>query len=244
MNRQLLAGLPVIVALLSPLWMELPSWAAEVDNPPAEAPIKRARPSAEVMAVVVKGRALRNAGDLDGGRAAFEDALAKARAAKDVAGESLALNNVASIYRYQAGLTSIAPNQSPPADLIGKSADLYAQAVKAARAVGDKFDEGYATLYLGVLAAGKGNADQAFKHYDDALTIFKALDDRYYTARTFMFMGSTTLYHRKQAEASLKHFEQALPLFRDAKYWNEAQWVVRDMDVAYEQLMAQAKGQR
>jgi len=244
MNYKLLAMLSLVVALMSLPILELPSSGAEVDNPPAVAPpTKSARPSAEVMTAVAKGRALRNAGDLDGGRAAFEGALAQARAANDVAGESLALNNVATIYRYQAGLHRISANQNPPADLIDKSADRYAQALKAARAAGDKFDEAYATLYLGVLAAGKGNADQAFKHYDEALPIFRSINDRYYTARTFMLMGSTTLYHRQQAEASLKHFEQALPLFRDAKYWNEAQWVVRDMDVAYEQLIAQPKGQ-
>src|SRR5262245_42356405 len=187
MERNRLVRISLVVPLVFVLLILSVFRTATADNPPAEAPLKNGRPTSEVAAVIAKGRALRNAGDLNGGRAAFDDALAKARAAKDVAGEALALNNVATIYRYQEGLQRMVANQNPPVDLIDKSADLYGKARTAARASGNKFDEAYATFYLGVLAAGKGDADQAFKHYDDAQTIFKALDDRYYIARTFMF---------------------------------------------------------
>jgi hypothetical protein len=74
--------------------------------------------------------------------------------------------------------------------------------------------------------------------------MYKALGDSYYHARTLMFMGTTTLYHRQRPESSLRYFEQALPLFRQVNYWHEAQWVISDMNVAYSQLTAQANGQR
>jgi len=217
------------------------SSAAGIDNPP---PTASPTPSPEVAELVARGRKLRNAGDLAGGRAAFDDALAKGRSTKDSAGESLALNNIASIYRYEAGLATITANQNPPLDLIDKSTDLYEQALQAARKARDKTDEAYATLYLGVLAAGRGDPDKAFNYYFDALEIYKALGDTYYHARTLMFMGTTTLYHRQRPDASLKYFEQALPLFREINYWHEAQWVISDMNVAYTQLTAQANGQR
>ncbi len=220
------------------------SSATGVDNPPPQPVVKNPTPTADVVAAVARGRSLRNAGDFAGGRAAFDEALAKARSTKDVAGEALALNNIATVYRYEAGLARITTNQNPPADLMDKSAEFYEQALRAARAAGNKTDEAYATLYLGVLAAGRGDADKAFKHYFDALETYKALDNRYYIARTLMLMGSTTLHRRQKAESSLKYFEAALPMFRDVKYWHEAQWVIDDMNIAYEQLKAEANGRR
>src|SRR6478736_1008049 len=135
------------------------SQVAGVDTPP---PATSPKPSPQVVLLVAKGRKLRNAGDFVGGRTAFDDALATARSTRDPAGESLALNNIASIYRYEAGLAKITANQNPPLDLIDKSTDLYEQALRAARKARDKTDEAYATLYLGVLAAGRGDPDKAF----------------------------------------------------------------------------------
>jgi hypothetical protein len=53
--------------------------------------------------------------------------------------------------------------------------------------------------------AGKNDADKAFKHYETALAIFKEIDDRYYTARSYLSMGATALYRRQQPEAALKY---------------------------------------
>jgi tetratricopeptide (TPR) repeat protein len=229
-----------------PFWaVALCSWvlsaAYGIDTPqPAASPA----PSSDVAALVAKGRMLRNSGDLMGGKAAFEDALAKARSLKDLSGEAAALNNLASVYRYDAGLDKITANQNPPLDLIDKATTHYEQALRAAGQAGNKTDEAYATLYLGVLAAGRGSPDKAFPYYVDALEKYKKLQDTYYQARTLMFMGATTLYHRHQPEASLKYFEQALPMFREVSYWHEAQWVINEMQVAYTQLRAQPKDAR
>jgi tetratricopeptide (TPR) repeat protein len=192
-----------------------------------------------VAAAVSVGRKLRNEGNDVAAIKAFDDALAKARLLKDQAGEALALNNLATVYRYQAGLSLITANQMPPAELVNKAARYYEQALAAAKAAGDRFDAAYALLYMGVLAAGRGEGDAAFRQYNEALTAFKALEDRYYTARTLMFMGATELYRRERSEASLQHFELALPLYRDTQYWHEAQAVLRDMAVAYDRLMTE-----
>lgn len=200
-----------------------------------------ARPSAEIAAAVGVGRRLRNGGNDAAALKAFEDALAKARLTKDQAGEALALNNLASVYRYQAGLNVIKANQKPAADLVDKAARHYEQALAAAKAAGDRFDAAYAQLYLGVLATGRGDSDGAFRRYDEAYAAFKLLDDRYYLARTQWLRGATELYRRQRPEAGLKHFEQALPLYREIQNWPEAQRVLLDMAAAYDQLLGQAK---
>src|SRR6187200_2471085 len=153
-----------------PFWaLALCSWvlsaAYGIDTPqPAASPA----PSSDVAALVAKGRMLRNSGDLMGGEAA-------------------ALNNLASVYRYDAGLDKITANQNPPLDLIDKATTHYEQALRAAGQAGNKTDEAYATLYLGVLAAGRGSPDKAFPYYVDALEKYKKLQDTYYQARTLMF---------------------------------------------------------
>jgi tetratricopeptide (TPR) repeat protein len=204
-------------------------------------PVADARPSPEVTAAVAVGRKLRNDGNDAAALKAFDDALAKARFAKDQAGEALALNNLASVYRYQAGLTTITANQAPAADLVDQAARHYEQALTAAKAAGNRFDAAYAQLYLGVLAAGRGDSVLAFRRYEEAFTTFNALDDRYYLARTQMFKGQTDLYRRQRPKESLQHFEQALALYREAQIWQEAQVVLRDMAVAYDRLQAQAR---
>src|SRR5262245_35327568 len=99
--------------------------AIYADNPPPLPSVKNSTPSAEVRGAVAKGRSLRNAGDNAGARAAFDAALKQARETKDTAGEALALNNLASVYRYEAGLALITANQTPPAEVVAKSIDLY-----------------------------------------------------------------------------------------------------------------------
>src|SRR5438309_1681807 len=61
-------------------------------------------PSQEVLDIAVKGRTLRNQGDFGGARTAFDEALKIARATNDRSGEAWAINNIASTYRYEAGL--------------------------------------------------------------------------------------------------------------------------------------------
>jgi hypothetical protein len=178
-----------LVVFVSVSWTVLEIVAAGNDVPFAT-PINEPRPPLpEVVAAVEAARGLRNAGNVVEALQTLDKALALARQAKDQPGEALALNNMASIYRYQAGLNVITADQKPPLDLIDKSTDYYRRALSAARVSGSKFNVGYAELYLGVLEAGRDNADKAFQHYETALTAFKEIDHRYYLARTYLSMG-------------------------------------------------------
>src|SRR5947199_6761795 len=58
-------------------------------------------PSQEILAMCIQGRGLRNRGDRDAALAIFEEALQKAREKGDRSGEAWAMNNIASVYRYE-----------------------------------------------------------------------------------------------------------------------------------------------
>lgn len=86
---------------------------------------------------------------------------------------------------------------------------------------------------MGVLAAGRGETDRAFKLYNAAIELYKTLDDRYYVGRTLAFMGATTLYKKREPQNSIPFFEQALPELRESEMWHEAQAVARNLFIAY-----------
>jgi tetratricopeptide (TPR) repeat protein len=181
----------------------------------------------------VRGRTLRNQGDFDEARQAFDEALALARETKDKSGEAWAISNIATTYRYQAGLTSISANLSLDVVLADKAIDLYKEALAIAQENKDQYNAAYATLYLGVLWAGRGETERAFKQFDKAQELYKAVDDRYYIGRTFVFMGATTLYVKREAQNAIPYFEKALPELRESEMWHEAQAVARDLFIAY-----------
>jgi tetratricopeptide (TPR) repeat protein len=226
----LIRAITIAAILQSPLLL------AQDKGPPLPAGLIRG-PSQEVLALGVKGRGLRNQGDYDGATAAFHEALGVAREAKDRPGEAWALNNIASVYRYQA-------TEKKSKDLAQQAVDFYEQARTIARLSGDKHNDGYATLYLGVLAADRGDGKIAMKFYEEALPLFTAVDDRYYMARTNMFMGRATLHQFNQPHEALAFFERALPDFRQVQMWNEAEGVLTDMKVAYERLSGRGNAKK
>lgn len=234
LSRWTVVLLPLAVLLSLALW----SQAGEPDLPKLSA--GTGKPSAEVLAICAEGRALRNKGEHDAARKSFEKALGKAREIKDRAGEAWALSNIASTYRYEAGLNTLTSRPAPPPDLAEKAEYFYQQALKIAREADDSFNTAYATLYLGLLAAGQGKPDQAHKYYEQALPAFKALGDHYYQARTFTLMAQTALHIENQPSKSLPFFEQALPHYREAKVWSEATQVLTEMEFAYSRLASES----
>jgi tetratricopeptide (TPR) repeat protein len=204
--------------------------AGFADEPKTKLPPGLIRgPSKEILALVIRGRTLRNQGDRNTALAIFEDALQKAREAQDRSGEAWAMNNIASVYRYE-GTDQRAQEHSQ------RATALYDQARVFALANGDKHNAAYATLYLGVLAEQRGEIDQATTLSETALPLFKEVDDPYYVARTYTFLGQTALTQRKDPLKAIELFEQALPGFREVEMWHEAAAVVRDMFLAYERL--------
>jgi tetratricopeptide (TPR) repeat protein len=225
-NCLLLLSLLFLATLLDPA-------VAQDAKPTRLAPGMIRGPSQQVLDIAVRGRTLRNQGDFDGARQAFEEALTLSRATNDKSGEAWAISNVATTYRYQAGLTNISANSSIDAALADKAIDLYKEALTIAQQNKDEYNEAYATLYLGVVAAGRGETDKAFKLFDAAMVLYKKLDDRYYIGRTFVFMGTTTLYKKREPQNSIAFFERALPELRESEMWHEAQSVARDLFIAY-----------
>jgi tetratricopeptide (TPR) repeat protein len=199
---------------------------------------QEAKASKAVADAVSRGRVQRNQQDYDAAQATFEDALATCRAANDHAGEVLLLNNLASVYRYRAGLTGITDAPAQHKNSVDKAIGLYGQALKLARDTNDVSNEAYASLYLGVLAASRNDADKAVTYLDDALKLYKSINDPEYIGRTYMLLGQNALDRQKQPEAALKHYEQALPKFREIGSWSGMQSVLDDMKRACEQLMA------
>ena len=245
MKPIVLSGFRVVLTILAAFGTATLSVAVAEDIKSAKLPPGMIRgPSAEVLSACLEGRGLRNQGNYDGARTSFDKALALAREKKDRSGEGWALSNIASTYRYEAGLITISAKPSPQMPLVEKAAYFYEQARKIARESEDHYNEAYATLYLGVLAAGQGNADKAMKLYEETLPLFKAVDDNYYQARTFTFMGLTALHVQGKPDKALPYFEQALPHFREAEVWHEAAAALREMDAAYDRLAAQANPQK
>jgi tetratricopeptide (TPR) repeat protein len=186
-------------------------------------------PSQEILAMCIQGRGLRNRGDRDAALAIFEEALQKARDKGDRSGEAWAMNNIASVYRYEG-------KDQKAAEHSQRATALYDQARIFSIQIGDKHNEAYATLYLGVLAAQREEVEQAMKLYETALPLFKEVEDPYYVARTFAFMGQATLHQKKLPMEALPFFEQALPNFREVEKWDEAAVVLREIMTAYATL--------
>src|SRR5215475_10171784 len=186
-SRRVSRIVPFLLALLAVIAVP----RADAQEPKPKLPPGLIRgPSQEILAMCIQGRGLRNRGDRDSALAIFEEALQKARDKGDRSGEAWAMNNIASVYRYE-GTDKKAAEHSQRANA------LYDQARVFSMQIGDKHNEAYATLYLGVLAAQREEIEQAMKLYEAALPLFKEVEDFYYVARTNVFMGQATLHQKK-----------------------------------------------
>jgi tetratricopeptide (TPR) repeat protein len=215
--------------LIFALAFSLPIASGAEDPKPRLPPGLIRGPSREILDIVIKGRILRNQGQREAALAVFEDALQQGRAAGDKSGQAWAMNNIASVYRYEG-------TDKKALDLSQKATELYERALAYSREIGDKHNEAYATLYLGVLADQRDEVERAFTFYEAALPLFQAVDDPYYVARTYVFLGKATRDKRKQPEQALALFEKALPNFRAVESWDEAVGAIREMLTAYQQL--------
>ena len=194
--------------------------------PPKNIPGRIAGPSDEVTAICIAGRDLRNQGKFDAALAEFDKALQKARFTQDHSGEAWSLSNIATVYRYRA--------QNEPkkaAEFLKTAADQYSQAANIARKNSDKFNEAYATLYLGALAAMRKDTAEAERHYAIALPLFRAVNDRYYLGRTYAYQARAALL-RSEPKQAIELFEKALPLLVEVRVFDEATQVTEELKAA------------
>ena len=216
-----------VAAILVAVSASLLPESARAEDPAPLAPGRIRGPSDEVAEIIIRGRTLRNAGSYAAALALFDEALATARAKKDHSGEAWSLSNIATVYRYRS-------KDEKSQELADKAADFYTQAINLSREKADKYNEAYATLYLGVLAAARGDTDLALKNYAVALSLFEEVKDRYYVARTLVYTAQATA--PKEPEKALELLEQSLPHFREVKMWHEAAEALREMYNLYREL--------
>ena len=67
--------------------------------------------------------------------------------------------------------------------------DLFSQALKEARAIKDQRSQGYAFLGLGEIALNEHNMADAETHIEQALKIFRSLDDKVGILLTLSYKG-------------------------------------------------------
>jgi tetratricopeptide (TPR) repeat protein len=183
-------------------------------------------PSDEVAEICIIGRSLRNQGQYDAALAEFEMALKTARSTKDYSGEAWSISNIATVYRYRAE-----KEPEKAAELIKTATEHYEQAANIARKNADKYNEAYATLYLGVLAAMRKDVAEADRRYAVALPLFRAVNDRYYVGRTYAYQARAALL-RSEPKQAIELFEKALPLLRDVRMLNEVEQVTEELKAA------------
>jgi tetratricopeptide (TPR) repeat protein len=218
----------VSLALAASVCFSIVNVASAQDEklPPRKASSGRVNPSKEVAEICVAGRSLRNQGQFDAALAEFEKALNTARATKDPAGEAWSISNIATVYRYRAELE---PDKT--AELIKTAAEHYQQAADISRKNADKYNEAYATLYLGVLAAMRKDVATAERNYAVALPLFRAVNDHYYMGRTYAFQARAAV-QRSEFKQAIELYEKALPLLRDVGRFNEVTQVEEELKAA------------
>jgi len=187
-------------------------------------------PSDEVAEICIRGRELRNEKKYDEALAEFDKALKTAKFTKDRAGEAWALSNKATVYRYRADQEA-----DKFKHLVTQATELYEDAATIARESGEKHNEAYATLYLGVLAAMQKDAAAAQKRYDVALQLFEAVGDHYYVGRTYAFQARAALLRQEPMKA-VELFEKAVPLLRAVGMFNEVADVTAEIKAVKETM--------
>lgn len=200
------------------------------ENLPPLPPGRLRGPSDQVAEICTTGRLLRNEGKYEAALAEFDKALKTAQFTKDRAGEAWSLSNKATVYRYRA-------EKEPDkfAELVKESADFYEQAAAIARESGEKHNEAYATLYLGVLASMRKDPAEAQRRFAAALPLFAAVQDRYYVGRTYACQARAKL-QQGEFDPALELFEKSLPCLREVRMFDEVAEVLSEMQAVYAAL--------
>jgi adenylate cyclase len=129
----------------------------------------------------------------------FEQSLAAARAAGNIAGIAGALCDLG-IVSKQAGR-------------IDEALSYYQQALATARGIGDDHMEAVILGNVGRINYLQGRTDQAVEHYERALAISRRCGDKYTESMQLVYLGVLQLEHGKRQQA-VGYLQQALELGR------------------------------
>ncbi len=154
--------------------------------------------SPDVKILLDKGKTESDARHWPQALGAYEQALAKAIAEMDKAGEAKSLNSIGNVYAIT--------------DRLSKARGYYEQALTIWQALGDKTDEVKALNNIALVYTYTGEPAKALDYCRQALLICRADGDKAGEANTLGNIGGA--YHQTgQLPKSLEFYEQALPIY-------------------------------
>ncbi len=225
----------LLIALLA-LALPPARGSLQVQQPPAPP-----KPHREVQVLLKQGEQARLAYRYPQALRLYNEALEKARALKDRAGEAEALHEIGYVlystgehrkalahYDHALLLRRSARNRRGEALTLNniaavylslaelpKALQRYEQALPLCRAGGDKETEAATLTGIGMVCQIRGEMPKALQHYEQALTLFRSLKDKRNEATTLNNIGAVYKSTGEPRKA-LQYYEQALTLSREA----------------------------
>ncbi len=138
-------------------------------------------------------------GNLEEAKKAYETALALSREVGDKRAESATLIALATVS------ARLQPRE------IAKPESLYRQALLITQATGDKLGQANALAQLGALYASANRADDALRHFENALALYREVGDRRGEMITLSNLGAVYANRGEKAK-SADHYRQAVDL--------------------------------
>ncbi len=166
---------------------------------PAADPAAPPQPHPDVAALLKQADAAQEARKFDEALPLFDQALARARAAKDKPSEAYALASIGAVHR------SIGQPQ--------QALRFHEQALPLLRATGNKAGEARTLNNIGSLYRETGQPQQALSFFEQALPLLRQVGDKRGEARTLGSIG-VVYQNTGQPQQALRFYEQALPLSR------------------------------
>ncbi len=154
-------------------------------------------PSSELYRM--RGQAFDTLGDFEGARDDYEAALHAARAAQHSRAEWQALLDLGLLWASRD---------------YTRTGDFCQQALALAREMGDPSTLGYSLNRVGNWYLNTGQPSEALKYHQEALEIFKALNDRHGTAATLDLMALSTSQCGDMTQA-VTYYEEAIAILRE-----------------------------
>ena len=147
------------------------------------------------------GSALQKKGQLSSALEAFQQALKLSIAGQDRAGQTQALNGIASVYNDLGQFV--------------RAIESYERALKISKETKDSLSESSILNNMGIVYRNLGQFDRSIKLYQEALKLQQKLGDRFGIARTINNLGLVYRNNKEYAN-SLDYYRQALALTKES----------------------------
>jgi CHAT domain-containing protein len=190
-------------------------------NISAQTPQQSVKPTPEVQTLIDQARTARDANKFDELESLAKQALEKARAAGDKAGEATALllqsDGLRRGREYEKGL------------------ELAQQSLTISKGLMDKNGEAVALLSIGRFHYFMNKPLEALAPFEQAAVLFREIGDRYDEAGCLMNAG--IIYENTgQSKKALTIYDKVLPIFREVKNKRSEANTLTNMALAYGKL--------